>query len=558
MSFPAVNTVPVVYCGMTEHARIKKDGEHVAATLECGSDVGTMCAAEPARLLIVDDEISQMRALCDTLEHNGYATHGFSSSQQALLAVRTGKFDLLITDLMMPEMDGITLIKACQQIDSTLDAIVTTGHGTIDTAVRAMQAGAFDYLLKPFKLNVILPVISRALDVKRLRRENAALRQLVEAEDRASVVMEHAAIGMALVEPNGRWRKVNAAMCETLGFTELELLQTNFQRITHPEDFEADAELLRQMLAGTIHSYQVEKRYKHKHGHFIWALLSVSLVSKADRSVEYFVSQIQDISARKEMDRVKREFLATMSHELRTPLNSIIGFSGLLNDGLAGELSDRQRGLIGNIFGSGNHLLCLINDLLDMSEIVAGTATLDLQTVHLPSLFADSLAIFEEKAMARRIRVAMEVGGELGLTQVDTRKVEQIIHILLSNAVKFTADAGEVILRASIVPRAKVGLLSSLRMGRRFPLSDSEFAEFLEFAVTDSGIGISAQGMERLFEPFSQVQSGLSRKFEGAGLGLAMVKLLAELHGGTVAVESALDKGSCFTVWLPLRSQTGS
>jgi two-component system, sensor histidine kinase and response regulator len=136
-----------------------------------------------ARLLIVDDESAQMRALCDTLSMEGYATQGYSSAHEALAAVQAGKFDLLVTDLMMPEMNGITLIDAVRQIDSSLGAIVMTGHGTIDTAVQAMQGGALDYILKPFKLKVILPVIARALDVQRLRRENA---ELQEREQRRS------------------------------------------------------------------------------------------------------------------------------------------------------------------------------------------------------------------------------------------------------------------------------------------------------------------------------------------------------------------------------------
>ncbi len=128
-----------------------------------------------ARLLIVDDEAAQLRALCDTLRLEGYVTQGFASGGQALAALAPGEFDLLLTDLMMPEMDGITLIDAAKNIDPSLGAVVMTGHGTIDTAVRAMQGGALDYILKPFKLNAILPVIARALDVQRLRRENAEL-----------------------------------------------------------------------------------------------------------------------------------------------------------------------------------------------------------------------------------------------------------------------------------------------------------------------------------------------------------------------------------------------
>jgi two-component system sensor histidine kinase/response regulator len=135
-----------------------------------------MSAVNP-RLLIVDDEVAQMRALCDTLGLEGYTTQGFSSAERALEALRPGEFDLLLTDLMMPGMDGIALINAARVIDATLGAIVMTGHGTIDTAVQAMQGGALDYILKPFKLNVVLPVIARALDAQRLRRENAELQE---------------------------------------------------------------------------------------------------------------------------------------------------------------------------------------------------------------------------------------------------------------------------------------------------------------------------------------------------------------------------------------------
>jgi signal transduction histidine kinase len=130
-----------------------------------------------ARLLVVDDEAAQMKALCNTLEYEGYRPTGFTSAKQALAQLRPGEHDLLLTDLMMPELDGIELIRAARATDPELAGIVMTGHGSIDTAVAAMQVGALDYVLKPFKLNVILTVIVRALDIRRLRIENAALQQ---------------------------------------------------------------------------------------------------------------------------------------------------------------------------------------------------------------------------------------------------------------------------------------------------------------------------------------------------------------------------------------------
>jgi signal transduction histidine kinase/CheY-like chemotaxis protein len=251
--------------------------------------------------------------------------------------------------------------------------------------------------------------------------------------------------------------------------------------------------------------------------------------------------------------RLKSEFLANMSHELRTPLNAIIGFSEVLRDGLMGDMTEKQRGFIGDIFNSGTHLLLLINDILDLSKVEAGKMTLDLEPVAVSALFANSLSIIREKAATRRIRLTMDVAADVEMVHADARKVKQIIYNLLSNAVKFSADGGEVILRASRVASADVGSMSDSRAARTFGFAGSPFEHFLKITVSDTGIGIPPEGLGRLFTPFTQIDGGLARKFEGTGLGLAMVKLLAELHGGSVAVASAVAEGSAFTVWLPLR-----
>ena len=254
-----------------------------------------------------------------------------------------------------------------------------------------------------------------------------------------------------------------------------------------------------------------------------------------------------------EASRMKSEFLANMSHELRTPLNAIIGFSEILRDGLIGELTEQQERFIGDIFSSGNHLLSLINDILDLSKVEAGKMTLELESVEVWSLFANSLSIIREKAAARHIELSMDVPKELGSIQADARKVKQIVYNLLSNAVKFTVDGGQVKLTVSKVPRSEVGRVDGAWNSRNFPVPDNNFANFLRISVTDTGIGISAEGLEHLFNPFSQIDSGLARKFAGTGLGLVLLKNLAELHGGSVATESIVGEGSRFTVWLPLR-----
>ncbi|HZE08577.1 MAG TPA: response regulator, partial [Gemmatimonadaceae bacterium] len=204
-------------------------------------------------------------------------------------------------------------------------------------------------------------------------------------------------------------------------------------------------------------------------------------------------------------------------------------------------------------FGSGNHLLSLINDILDLSKVEAGKMTLDLESVEVWSLFANSLSIIREKAAARHIELSMDVPKELGSVQADARKVKQIVYNLLSNAVKFTVDGGQVKLAVSVVKRSDVGRVDGAWNSRNFPFANTEFQNFLRISVTDTGIGISPEGLEHLFNPFSQIDSGLARKYEGTGLGLVLLKNLAELHGGSVAIESAVGEGSRFTVWLPLR-----
>jgi signal transduction histidine kinase/DNA-binding response OmpR family regulator len=287
-----------------------------------------------------------------------------------------------------------------------------------------------------------------------------------------------------------------------------------------------------------------------------------------DRKLQGVVAAARDVTELKRFERtlqeknielehasrMKSEFLATMSHELRTPLNAIIGFSEALKDGLMGPMSDTQQEYIGDIFTSGQHLLSLINDILDLSKIEAGKMELELEAVDLNGLLSSSLSIIKEKAAARQIRLELKSVEGLGVPLLDMRKTKQIVYNLLSNAVKFSTNGGPVTLAARRVSRSTVGTLSGTWPVHSFPLADNEYNEFLEVSVTDSGIGISKDNMAKLFQPFSQIDSGLARNFEGTGLGLAMVKQLAELHGGAVAVASEEGEGARFAAWLPLRT----
>ncbi|HET6719167.1 MAG TPA: response regulator, partial [Rhodocyclaceae bacterium] len=284
----------------------------------------------------------------------------------------------------------------------------------------------------------------------------------------------------------------------------------------------------------------------------------IDLLGEAAADLAFGITKLRDQMRRREAEeanRIKSEFLANMSHELRTPLNAIIGFSEVLKDGLAGDLPPQQHEFVTDIFTSGRHLLSLINDILDLSKVEAGKMELDLEGADVATLLSNSLSVIKEKAAAHGIVLRQEIQAPLPPICVDPRKTKQIIYNLLSNAVKFTADHGAVTLRARRASRAEIGNWAAGQPNRmRLPLPINQFTDFLEIEVEDTGIGISPEDAPRLFKPFSQLDSSLSRRFEGTGLGLAMVMKMAQLHGGTVAVASEPGKGSRFTVWLPWRT----
>jgi PAS domain S-box-containing protein len=371
--------------------------------------------------------------------------------------------------------------------------------------------------------------------------------------------------GLMTTDPQGIITDVNQQMIALTGCTRDELIGAPCRNFfTDPA--RADAAIRRVLIENKVSNYELTVR-AHNGAETVVSYNAATFHNR-DRKLQGVFAAARDITERKRIDRtleeknmelehatrMKSEFLAAMSHELRTPLNAIIGFSEALKDGLIGDMSDTQQDYVTDIFTSGQHLLSLINDILDLSKVEAGMMSLELEPVDLNSLLANSLSIVREKAAFKRVNIELEKGADLGVPELDMRKTKQIVYNLLSNAVKFSSDGGRVSLSARRVLRGAVGTLPGAWPVHSFPLPGNEYSEFLEICVADAGIGISAANMLKLFQPFSQIDSSLARKFEGTGLGLVMVKILAELHGGTVAVASAEGEGSRFAAWLPLRT----
>jgi signal transduction histidine kinase len=255
----------------------------------------------------------------------------------------------------------------------------------------------------------------------------------------------------------------------------------------------------------------------------------------------------------KELDRLKSNFLATVSHELRTPLTSVIGYSEMLLERLAGPLTDEQREYIGTIMEKGEQLLGLISSILDFSKIDTGALRLNPTPTNVVEVTRS--AVTTVMPMARKLGVTIDFAAEqkTPIIHADTDKIRQVLVNILGNAIKFNRKDGTVFVKVAPISRPS----QSARVGEDLPVAlIPAMEEFVSIAVADTGVGIPSDKLDRIFDSFYQVDGSSTREYGGTGLGLAITRNLVEVHGGIIEVESKPEKGSTFTVLLPIEPVT--
>ncbi|MGB3491313.1 MAG: PAS domain S-box protein [Elainellaceae cyanobacterium] len=378
-------------------------------------------------------------------------------------------------------------------------------------------------------------------DIERQRAEEALAQELM----RSKALFEASFDGIVVVNPRGNVVEANESFARMLGRSVPETLTL------HVSDW--DAQWTREELDEIVDSRQFvgqtfETLHRRRDGSVYEVEITISEVVLEEEILQVCICR--DITARKQSEeqlristertslanaelaraaRLKDEFLASMSHELRTPLNAILGLSEALIEEIFGSISEEQREHLSTIEQSGQHLLALINDILDLSKVESGMMELEITSVPVQEFCNSCLSFIKQQAHHKRIRLDSRIDEDLLEIEIDERRIRQVLVNLLSNAVKFTPDHGTVQLQ----------------------MRADSFRETLEFSVTDTGIGIAPEHIGKLFQPFVQIDSALSRRYAGTGLGLALVRRITELHGGGVSLESQEGKGSRFTVTLP-------
>lgn len=386
-------------------------------------------------------------------------------------------------------------------------------HCRVRLAVSAVRDGA----------DHITGFLGMAIDLSQLQAMELAL-QMSEEQFRSA--FETAPQGMALVSLEGDFLEVNKSLCEMLDYRRDDLLATDFQTITHPDDLAKDLTLVGQLIRDEIPCYQLPKRYFTRDEQLVWCQLSVSLVRDADHQPRYFVAQIQDITEQRQLERMKREFVAVVSHELRTPLTSINGALALLAGGALGEMPAAMNDMLGLARRNAERLGRLIDDLLDLEKLAADKLAFNMHPQALRPLLDDALASNRGYADSFGARLTLCGEGEASVS-VDALRFGQVMANLLSNAIKFSPPQGTVEIRYALEEAG------------------------VRIEVADQGPGIPADFRHRVFQHFAQAEAGDTRSPGGTGLGLAISKQLVEHMQGRIGFDSVLDQGTTFWFWLP-------
>jgi PAS domain S-box-containing protein len=449
-------------------------------------------------------------------------------------------------------------------VDTIDDIIKSIGNKTDGKIVFESKITRKDKSVYPIEIHLQLIVQQKEKLILAVIIDNSERQKKEELILKLSKGIEQSPTSIVITDLNGNIEFINPKFTDSSGYSFSEVNGKNSSILKSGHTSVNEYQILWQTITngGIWHGELLNKK---KNGELYWEEAIIGPIKDKHQRITHFIGIKQDISNRKKIEeelkaeknsltkrvdertadlsklnaelskavRMKDEFLANMSHELRTPLNSILGLSEVLQDGIYGQLNPNQVKSLKTIEDSGRHLLALINDILDVAKVEAGKVELEISDVHLFGLCQASLNFVKQTALKKNITYSFKLETSSEILYADERRMKQILVNLLSNAVKFTPENGEI------------GLI----------VSENYEEEHMDFTVWDTGIGIKQGDFENLFKPFVQIDSSLSREYNGTGLGLALVKNLTELHGGSISVVSTFGKGSSFTISLPVKTK---
>lgn len=493
---------------------------------------------EQARILVVDDEKIIREGCSRILRKDRHLVETASDGATAVEMVRKEPFDIIILDIKMPAMDGMQVMETLKSDISGLLFIVITGYGTIETAVEAMKAGAYDFLLKPFSADALRIGVNRALDhlrlsgeMEELRREkDRSLKDIANEQSRIRTIINSMACGILVTDDSRNLVLVNPMAPQMLKIDSCTIVGQPFSRvIPHKELNEMVEKIFDRKTAGYAaleHEFMIDRH--------LWLRARAAPVRDVQDNIMGVVTVLQDVTHLKEMDRMKSEFVTMVSHELKAPLAAIQQQLEVLSEGITGEVNERQKHFLNRARIRSRQLIDLIDELLDLSRIEAGTTVSNQEYLDLSPVITRSVEFLKSHAENKSQTIKVNVPDSLPAISADPRNMDEIMINLLNNAIKYTPEGGGITVKAG------------------------KSGDFVRITISDTGYGIPQDAIPRIFDKFYRVKNERTRKISGSGLGLPIVKGIVEMHLGTIKVDSKIGEGTTVTIEFPIVAPAGT
>jgi PAS domain S-box-containing protein len=486
-----------------------------------------------SRILIVDDEQPIRVACAKILSEDGAWTETAEDGRAGLEKAKKIPFDLALVDLKMPQMDGMELLAHLTQLDPEIIKIVITGYATLETAIEAVQKGAYDYIPKPFtpgelrtRVNRGLEKRSLLLEAKKLREERERnLLELANEKSRTQTIIHCMGDGLLVTNRDEQVVFCNPAGRRLLGVKRpIQVGEPIANMANDPELISLVQAAMNLKEGQEMASKELVARIPND------PVLMANCAPVKDEKGQMIgvVTVLRDITELKELDKAKSTFVSMVAHELRAPLAAIEGYLDVILEGVGGDDPQKMHRILERSRERTRGLLALINDLLAISRMQAGRLAKEKEKLQLGTLLKEVAELMKGEALEKKVTIEIGVFDDLPLVQANREDVTRVFTNLLDNAIKYNRQGGRVFLRAG---------------------ADDAF---VRVEVQDTGIGIPQKEIGHLFDEFYRVKSKETRAITGTGLGLSIAKKIIEGHNGHIEVESKLHQGSTFRVLFPI------
>ena len=478
------------------------------------------------KILVIDDEKRIREGCSKILKKERCLVDMAENGNAGLKMIADRHYDIVLTDLMMPGIDGMEVVNKVREKYTDTVVIVITGFATVEHSIEAMKNGAFDFIPKPFTPDQLRVVVGKALKMTR------TLQDIATEKSRLKTIVNYLAGGILVTDKDKNIILYNPALLKMLDYEGDTLNDRPLSDLTTNDKLNDIISGILELKDGEFKtlSAEIEPQSKKENRPSSQLFLRAQAVPFQSGSGEILgsVTIIDDITHLKLMDKMKSDFVSMVSHEIRSPLTTVLSQIKILLDGLAGELGAKQIDILSRMSLKVNGLVELSNELLDLSRIEAGLIVQDRQEVQLMDILNELIKFFQPRAKEKNVSLSLKK-TDLPVVNADPKNMEEVFSNLITNALTYTPEGGKVTVSGGIK------------------------GDFVVIKVTDNGYGIAPDEIPRIFERFYRAKTEKTRNIVGTGLGLPIVKSIVEAHNGTINVKSKEGIGSTFYVRLPLK-----